>query len=332
MDYLTLKSRAEREWGLLENLPQPLVQIGMGTCGKAAGADEVLAAIRETLKRVGSPGRILPVGCVGMCYLEPLMAVRKPGRPFIYYGDMTPERAEEILTSYIVADDPRPEFAVCMLGEGSIDGIPRLWDLPMMRSQVRIALRNCGFIDPEHIEHYIAHGGYSGLHRALKMKPEDVIQEVKDSGLRGRGGAGFPTGVKWEFARKAVGSTKFVICNADEGDPGAFMDRSLLEGDPHAVLEGLLIAAYAIGAESGYVYVRAEYPLAVQRLRKALAQMIEFGLLGRNILGSGFDFDIRIQEGAGAFVCGEETALIASMEGDRGMPRPRPPFPAQSGL
>lgn len=333
MDFTTLRNRAERDARLLEEFPQPLVQIGMGTCGKAAGADDVLAVIRQTLERVAPHARILPVGCVGLCYLEPLMAIRKAaGLPFVYYGDLTPERAAEILTSYIVNDDPKPAWAACTLGGDSIDGVPGLWDLPMMRPQVRIALRNCGFIDPERIEHYIARDGYKGLERAVRMRPEDVIEEVRDSGLRGRGGAGFPTGVKWDIARKAAGSTKFMVCNADEGDPGAFMDRSLLEGDPHSVLEGMLIAAYAIGAEKGYLYVRAEYPLAVQRLRKALAQMLEFGLLGRDILGSGFDFDIRIREGAGAFVCGEETALIASIQGGRGMPRARPPYPAQSGL
>jgi len=304
----------------------------MGTCGRAAGADDVLTAVQRTLDDVAPHGRVMPVGCIGLCYLEPLMAVHRPGRPFVYYGGLTPERAAEILRSSIVDDDPRPEYAACTRGEGSLPGIPELWDLPMMKPQVRIALRNCGLIDPERIEHYIARGGYKGLERALLMSPEAVIEEVKASGLRGRGGAGFPTAVKWGIARTAAGSGKMMVCNADEGDPGAFMDRSLLEGDPHAVLEGMLIAAYATGAERGFLYVRAEYPLAVRRLRKALAQMTEHGLLGRDILGSGFDFDMRIREGAGAFVCGEETALIASIQGGRGTPRPRPPYPAQAGL
>jgi NADH-quinone oxidoreductase subunit F len=193
-------------------------------------------------------------------------------------------------------------------------------------------LRNCGLIDPENIDHYIARGGYSGLQKALNMKPDEVIQEIKDSGLRGRGGAGFLTGVKWDFARKISSQTKFLICNADEGDPGAFMDRSLLEGDPHSVVEGMLIGAYSIGAKQGYIYVRAEYPLAIKRLKTALDQMEKYGLLGKNILGSSFQFQIKIKQGAGAFVCGEETALMASIEGSRGMPRSRPPFPAQSGL
>ena len=332
MDFTSIKARAEKNWKALENLRQPLIHIGMGTCGKAAGAEEVYAAAKQTLKEINLLGRILQVGCIGMCYLEPLMAVRKPGGPFIYYGNLTAKRTEEILLACLQDDDPKPEWAVCTMGNGSVDGIPRFEELPMIKPQIRIALRNCGIIDPENIEHYIARGGYSGLLRALQMSRGKVIQEIKNSGLRGRGGAGFPTGIKWEFASKAPGQTKYLICNADEGDPGAFMDRSLLEGDPHSVLEGMLIGAYAIGCNEGYIYIRAEYPLAIKRLETALKQMEEYGLLGRNILGSQFSFQIHIKEGAGAFVCGEETALMASIAGGRGMPRPRPPFPASRGL
>jgi len=332
MNFSTIKSRAARQWEALENLPQPLIQIGMGTCGKAAGAEDVWLAAKNTLKQMQMLGRTLQVGCIGMCYLEPLMAVRKPGMPFIYYGNLTPEKTEQILKSYLLDGDPMPQWAVCTRGNGGVEGICRFEDHPMIRPQVRIALRNCGLIDPENIDHYIARGGYTGLEKALSMKPEAVISEIKASGLRGRGGAGFPTGVKWEFARKALGKTKYIVCNADEGDPGAFMDRSLLEGDPHAVLEGLLIGAYAMGAQQGYIYVRAEYPLAIRRLETALAQMEAYGLLGADILQQGFEFHIHIQEGAGAFVCGEETALMASIQGRRGMPQSRPPFPAHSGL
>jgi len=332
MDYTSMKTKADREWNFLENLPQPLVQIGMGTCGKAAGAGAVLAAVKRTFKKTHYLGRVMEVGCIGLCYLEPLMAVRKPGRPFIYYGNLNPEKAEEILSRYILEDDPSPRLAACTLGNGSIEGIPRFHELPMIRPQVRIALRNCGLIDPENIDHYIARGGYSGLRRALEMPPEEVIREIKASGLRGRGGAGFPTGLKWEFAAKTQSKTRYIVCNADEGDPGAFMDRSLLEGDPHAVLEGLLIGAYAIGSAEGYIYARAEYPLAIQRVETALKQMNTYGLLGKGILGSRFQFQVQIKQGAGAFVCGEETALMASIQGARGMPRPRPPFPAHSGL
>ncbi|MEW6673206.1 MAG: NADH-quinone oxidoreductase subunit NuoF [Thermodesulfobacteriota bacterium] len=332
MDYLSMKAKAGRTWNFLENLPQPLIQIGMGTCGKAAGAAAVLDAVKQTLKKIHYLGRVMEVGCIGLCYLEPLMAVRKPGRPFIYYGDLTPEKTEEILSRYILEDDPSPRLAACTLGDASVEGIPGFHELPMIRPQVRIALRNCGLIDPENIDHYIARGGYSGLERALQMQPEDVIGEIKDSGLRGRGGAGFPTGLKWEFAAKSPSQTKYIVCNADEGDPGAFMDRSLLESDPHAVLEGMLIGAYAIGSAEGYIYVRAEYPLAIQRIETALEQMRTYGLLEKGILDSRFKFQVHIQQGAGAFVCGEETALMASIQGSRGMPRSRPPFPAHSGL
>jgi NADH:ubiquinone oxidoreductase subunit F (NADH-binding)/(2Fe-2S) ferredoxin/Pyruvate/2-oxoacid:ferredoxin oxidoreductase delta subunit len=332
MDFTSLAERAKKDWEALENLRQPLIQIGMGTCGKAAGADEVLAAAKGTLKAMNLPGRIIQVGCIGTCYLEPIMAIRKPGGPFVYYGNLTARKAEEILVSCLRDGNPQPERAVCFAGTGSVDGLPRFEDLPMIKPQVRIALRNCGIIDPESIEQSIGRGGYQGLMRALRMAPEEVIREIKDSGLRGRGGAGFPTGTKWQFARSAPGRTKYIICNADEGDPGAFMDRSLLEGDPHSVLEGMLIGAYAIGCDEGYIYIRAEYPLAIKRLEKALAQMKEHGLLGRNIMGNRFGFMIHIKEGAGAFVCGEETALMASIAGGRGMPRSRPPFPASKGL
>jgi len=218
-------------------------------------------------------------------------------------------------------------------GDGEFTaGIPKFFELPMLKPQVRVVLRNCGFIDPEEIDHYLANDGYLGLIKAFNIGPEAVIAEVRDAGLRGRGGAGFPTHKKWQICRSSPGEAKYLICNADEGDPGAFMNRSLIEGDPHAVLEGMLIAAYAIGATHGYIYIRAEYPLAIVRLRRAIAQMREYGLLGENVLDSGFDFDITIKEGAGAFVCGEETALIGSIEGKRGMPRSRPPFPAIAGL
>jgi NADH:ubiquinone oxidoreductase subunit F (NADH-binding) len=249
----------------------------------------------------------------------------------VIYGKASSENIENILEDYFLKDAPSADLALAVT-DGEAEGIPKFSDLPVMKEQVRIVLRNCGVIDPGNLDHYIARGGYAGLERALGMTPVEVIDEVKKSGLRGRGGAGFPTGMKWEFCHKAQGDAKYVICNADEGDPGAFMDRSVIESDPHAVLEGLCIAAYAIGAGNGYIYVRAEYPLAIVRLEKAIAQAREAGLIGKNILGSGFDFDIRIKKGAGAFVCGEETALLASIEGHRGMPRPRPPFPAQSGL
>jgi NADH-quinone oxidoreductase subunit F len=332
MNFEDAREQAISQWKAMKQSDKLRVLIGMGTCGRAAGAEDVLDALNKKLVQEHIPAEILRVGCIGLCYAEPLIELVKPGMPSVFYGDLTSELISEIVDDYLVAGNPRPDLALGTRGEGTLDGIPRLFDLPVLKPQVRISLRNCGNIDPENINHYIANSGYEGLAKALRMKGQEVIDEIKKSGLRGRGGAGFPTGVKWQFCHDAPGDIKYVICNADEGDPGAFMDRALLEGDPHAVLEGILIGAYAIGATEGYIYIRAEYPLAIQRLRIALKQMEEYGLLGKNILGCGFDFHIKIKEGAGAFVCGEETALMASIEGRRGMPNPRPPFPAQSGL
>ncbi|MBN1313324.1 MAG: NADH-quinone oxidoreductase subunit NuoF [Anaerolineae bacterium] len=334
-NYETLRREAGARWDALNSSQSPLIYLGTASCGRAAGAMQVLEAIRTTLEELGSDAQVIQVGCIGPCYLEPLMDIRLSGRPRVSYGKVTPQKVPRILQSMLVEGEPLPKLAVGHFGDEAFTdqtGIPRFFDLPMLRPQVRVILKNCGLIDPEDIDHYLAHDGYQGFVKALSMQPEAIIAEVQASGLRGRGGAGFVTGKKWEICRGATGSPKVLICNADEGDPGAFMNRSLLEGDPHAVLEGMLIGGYAIGASHGYVYIRAEYPLAVVRLRHAIAQMREKGLLGENILGSGFSFDITIQEGAGAFVCGEETALIASLEGKRGMPRPRPPYPSDKGF
>jgi len=332
MTFDKIRSQAISEWETLEHSDNPRILVGTATCGRAAGALAVLEAINSKLAECNIEAIITQVGCIGPCYAEPIVNIVKPGRPHIYYGNLTPELASQLIEDYIINDNPRPDLALGTIGDDGVKDIPKFFELPMLKPQVRIALRNCGLIDPENVNHYIANGGYSGLVRALEMSPEEVIDEIKKSGLRGRGGAGFPTGLKWEFCRQSPGTVKYVICNADEGDPGAFMDRSLLEGDPHAVLEGMLIGAYAIGATQGYIYIRAEYPLAIERLKLALRQMAEYRLLGDNILGSNFNFHIKIKEGAGAFVCGEETAMIASIEGKRGMPRSRPPFPAQAGL
>lgn len=332
MTFAEIQKRAAAEWAKLQSSPDPRILVGAGTCGKAAGAGAVLQAIDEALRKHNAKATVIQVGCMGLCYAEPMIGIIKPGRPQIIYGSVQPETATQLIADYVVGDNPRADLALGYIGDDRIDGIPNLFDLPVLKPQVRLVLRNCGLIDPENIDHYIANGGYSGLAKALGMSPEEIIEEIKRSGLRGRGGAGFPTGQKWEFCRRAPGSEKYIVCNADEGDPGAFMNRSLLEGDPHSVLEGMVIGAYAIGANHGYIYCRAEYPLALERLRVALKQMEDYGLIGENILGSGFNFHIKIKEGAGAFVCGEETALLASIEGKRGMPRPRPPFPAISGL
>lgn len=332
MSFEEIKSQAVLQWKAMQQSENARILIGMGTCGRAAGAEDVIAALNQKLAEQHIQAEILQVGCIGLCYAEPLIELVKPGKPSILYGNLTPELVSEIIADYQIADNPRPDLALGTRGEGTLEGIPNLFDLPVLKPQVRISLRNCGNIDPENINHYIANGGYEGLAKALRMKPQEVIDEIKKSGLRGRGGAGFASGIKWQFCHDAPGDIKYVICNADEGDPGAFMDRALLEGDPHAVLEGILIGAYAIGASEGYIYIRAEYPLAIQRLRIAIKQMEEYGLIGDDIMGSGFRFHIKIKEGAGAFVCGEETAMMASIEGRRGMPRSRPPFPAQSGL
>jgi NADH:ubiquinone oxidoreductase subunit F (NADH-binding)/(2Fe-2S) ferredoxin len=264
----------------------------------------------------------------GLCEQGPSVAVEPEG---IFYTQVQAEDAPQIVSSHL--RDGRPVERLFYRDPATGQAIPHYSEIDFYKKQQRVILRNCGHINPEKIDHYIQRGGYRALRKALlEMTPQEVIEEIKKSGLWGRGGAGFPTGRKWEFCRNATGRQKYVICNADEGDPGAFMDRSILEADPHAVIEGLIIAGYAIGATEGYIYVRAEYPLAVRRFRIALEQAQQRGFLGGNILGSGFDFVVHVKEGAGAFVCGEETALIASIEGRRGMPLPRPPFPAQSGL
>lgn len=332
MSFADIQKRAIAEWDALRHGPTPGILVGAGTCGRAAGAEAVLAEIDRELTWRNIDAIVMQVGCVGLCYAEPLVDIIKPGRPRICYGNVTPEIVAQLIEDYLVKGNPRSDLALGTIGHGVVDGIPNLFELPMLKSQVRMVLHNCGFIDPTNINHYIACGGYSGLVKALDMKPEQIIEEIKRSGLRGRGGAGFPTGRKWEFCRQSPGKEKYIICNADEGDPGAFMNRSLLEGDPHSVLEGMLIGARAIGAREGYIYCRAEYPLALERLRIALKKLEEYRLVGDNILDSDFCFHLKIKEGAGAFVCGEETALMASIEGKRGMPRSRPPFPAVSGL
>jgi len=295
----------------------------------SSGALKVKEALVKELQKNGLDNeiRLVETGCVGPCNLGPLMIVYPEG---VFYQRVTVEDVQEIVEEHLL----KGRVVDRLLYQPSEDERRKfIQEIDFFKKQVKIALRNSGFINPLNIEEYIARDGYQALAKVLSsMTPEEVIEEVKKSGLRGRGGAGFPTGLKWEFTRKSPGDEKYVICNADEGDPGAFMDRSILEGDPHSVLEAMAIAGYAIGASQGYVYVRAEYPLAVERLQHAIEQAREYGLLGENILGTGFNFDIEIRIGAGAFVCGEETALIASVEGKRGMPRPKPPFPASEGL
>jgi NADH-quinone oxidoreductase subunit F len=303
------------------------VTVGLGSCGLAAGAGKIYEKIRELKETDNLDFELKKTSCVGMCYREPLVEIVDETGTYLY-GDVNEDRAMEIIEKHIHQQDPVRDYIV------QTD----LFDAPendFNEAQVKIVLRNCGYMDPESLEDYEKRDGYHAIKkiRDEKISRMDVIQTILDSGLRGRGGGGFPTGLKWKLANANKSKEKYVICNADEGDPGAFMDRSVLEGDPHSVLEGMIIAAYAIEATEGVIYCRAEYPLAIKRLNIALNQAREKGYLGQNVFGiAGFGFDIRIKEGAGAFVCGEETALIASVEGMRGMPRKRPPFPAQSGL
>jgi NADH-quinone oxidoreductase subunit F len=327
-----LVKSARKQWEQFNRTEKPRIYLGTASCGKAAGADNVKKAILASLKKNKIKADLIEVGCIGTCYLEPMMDIAAFGYPRISYGNVDPLSADHIIKKYLVNRDYHSNKALGYFGDESVPGLNPFYEQPMLKPQVRIVLKNCGLIDPENMNHYLAQEGYKGLQKALSMTPDSVIEEITQAGLRGRGGAGFLTGKKWRFCRDAKSKTKYMICNADEGDPGAFMNRSLIEGDPHALLEGLLIAAYAIGAKKGYIYIRAEYPLAIQRLRKAISDIKSQNLLGKNIMNSDFSFDITIKEGAGAFVCGEETALLHSIEGKRGMPRTRPPFPAQSGL
>ncbi len=305
------------------------VLVCQGTGCASQRSPAVQAALEAEVERLGVDGaRIKLTGCHGFCQQGPIVVVEPDG---IFYARVEPDDAPDIAEGHL--KDGEPVERLFYRDPTTQEPIPTYHDIPFYKGQQRVILRNCGRIDPEQIDEYIAEGGYEPLAATLRdMTPVEVVEEITASGLRGRGGAGFPSGVKWEFCRKEQSETKYVVCNADEGDPGAFMDRSILEADPHAVIEGMVIAGYAIGAQQGYVYARAEYPLAIKRLRMAIDQARERGYLGVNILGSDFTFDLDVFEGAGAFVCGEETALMASIEGERGMPTPRPPFPAQSGL
>jgi NADH-quinone oxidoreductase subunit F len=325
-----IKSRALSHWQELYDGTKPVIMIGTATCGKAAGALEILQAIRDELAKDNFDARLVEVGCIGHCYAEPLVIISKPSHPTMAYGYVTPEIAKRLVKDYVIGEDISLEFSLGALEENDL--IPSIHDLPRFAYEKHIILENCGHIDPEDVDHYIAKGGYEALAKALQMQPQEILEGIKQSGLRGRGGAGFPTWQKWEICGNSRSRPKYVICNADEGDPGAFMDRAILESDPHSVIEGMVIAAHAVGARYGYIYVRAEYPMAVHRVKIALQQARRLGLLGKNILGSNFNFDIKLFQGSGAFVCGEETALIASLEGKQGLPQHRPPFPAVSGL
>ncbi len=326
--------REERVRELRDGPEGYLIRVPLASCSIAAGAKEVLKAVKEVADDLGIPGSaVKSVGCNGLCFLDPWLELKAPGRPVAIYGNVSPETVERVMRRYFIDGDVEGAYAIKEAGGRAkgVSKVPLLKETDFWRLQVRYVSRNCGVVDPESIEEYVAYGGYRGLDRALRMSPEDVIEEIKKSGLRGRGGAGFPTWLKWRICRNQPSDEKYVIANADEGDPGAFMNRLLAESDPHRILEGLIIAGYAVGASKGFIFVRAEKPLMAERLSKAVEDARRYGLLGKNILGRGFDFDAEVILSAGAFVCGEETALIAAIEG-RATPRQRPPYPAVVGL
>ena len=329
MNFDEIQHQAISQWEALQQKTRILV--GAATCGRAAGALDVVRAFEAELAKRGSDAIVTPVGCMGLCYVEPLVVIMKPGEFSVCYAKVTSETVRRLVEGYVLGDDPCLEVALGTFEIGE-RGAPFVPELPRFERELRLVMRRCGYINPEDISQYIATGGYKGLVKALGMAPAEIIAEIKASGLRGRGGAGFPTGRKWELCYQALGRPKYVICNADEGDPGAFADRALLESDPHSVVEGMIIAAYAMGTRHGYIYVRSEYPLAVKRFEIALEQAEALGLLGKDILGSGLSFRIEVALGAGAFVCGESSALMYAIEGRRGMPRVRPPHSIEAGL
>jgi len=326
-------SKSRSYYQELESGNKPWIRIGTAVCGEAAGSKEVVDRIKSDLSSLGIDANISEVGCIGLCYAEPIVDIVKPGRPRIFYGNVNPDIASAIVKSYISEDDYRPDLALATMGESSVDGVMDIKDLPMWSKQVRVALRNCGNIDPMEIGQYIAMGGYAALDKAVNsMTPEEVLKEVQDSGLRGRGGAAFPTGTKWSFLARSPGPVKYILCNCEEGDPGAFNDKGILESDPHSLIEGTILAGYASGASNGIVFIRHGHEGPINRTLAAIEQAYELGLLGENILGSSFSFDMEVSLTGDSYVAGEETALMESIEGKRAMPRARPPFPAAYGV
>ena len=328
--FASIKTEAEKRFEKIKGDSNQNIFIGMATCGIASGAIEVKKAFEEALAEQEINACIISVGCLGHCYAEPLVIINKPGFPPILYHNVTPGKANLLVKAFLRDDDPVFEHVLGAMEENEL--IPTVMEFPRFNQEKRVVMAKCGLIDPEDIYQYIVQGGYSALAKALTMGPEQVIFEVLESGLRGRGGAGFITAIKWQLVQDAEEKGKVVICNADEGDPGAYMDRAILESNPYQVIEGISICAYAVGAKRAMIYVRAEYPLAVKIVQRAIEQAKELRLLGNGILGTAFDLDMRVFQGSGAFVCGEETALIQSIQGQRGMPQPRPPFPTQRGL
>ena len=326
-------TQAEERWRGLTEGDLPWIRIGTALCGKAAGVDDVIEAIHVELGQHGIQANVSQVGCLGLCYAEPLVDILVPGGDRIFYSDMTPAKVPAIIYSHLVRREPVANLAMAYLGEGDLEDTGRLDDHPMMRGQVRIALRNSGNIDPGDIYQYVANGGYAALHKAVTtMTPEETLEQVNVSGLRGRGGAAFPTAAKWGFLARSSEPVKYILCNCEEGDPGAFNDKGILEGDPHTLVEGMLLAGYATGSNYGYVFIRHGHDGPIERTQRAVEQARELGFLGENIFGSDFSFQLEVSLTGDSYVSGEETALMESIEGKRAMPRFRPPFPAQVGL
>jgi NADH-quinone oxidoreductase subunit F len=326
-----LREAADKAWAPLANPSRPLIKVGVATCSRVVGAEETLKAMREGVASRKLEADVVMVGCLGLCYAEPLIEVQLPGKPAVLYQQLMADRVPALLDA-VAAGTMAGPFALAVVGEESAGDVPALASLPFWRGQVRRLMAQCGVTDPEQIGHYIAHGGYEGLDKSLRMDAEAIIKQMLDSGLWGRGGAAFPTGRKWDFLRTTDRHPKYIICNADEGDPGAFVNRNLMESDPHLIVEGCIIAGFASAADVAYVYIRDEYPLPIERMEKAVAQAYEKGLAGKNILGSGFDFEVEVVRGAGSYVCGDETGLLSSLEDRRGMPKIKPPYPAAAGV
>ncbi len=331
--YTELRQRADEHWQGLVAGERPWIRVGTAMCGHAAGAAEILDAIRNELEARGVEANVDEVGCLGLCFAEPLVDILKPGGSRLFFGNVIPGDVPALIEGYLLSGGVRGPEPLGYLGDTPIDGVPDLNELPGMRLQERIALRNAGTIAPADVLQYVANGGYAGLNKALfEMDPQGVIKEVTDSGLRGRGGAAFPTGVKWGFLVRSPGPPKYILCNCEEGDPGAYNDKGILESDPYTLLEGMTIAGYATGSSNGFVFIRHGHDGPIDRTEKAIEQAYEAGLLGKNILGSDFSFDIEVSLTGESYVAGEETALMESIEGNRSMPRSRPPFPAAAGV
>ena len=331
--YTELRQRADEHWQGLVAGDRPWIRVGTAMCGHAVGAAEVLEALRNELEARGVEANVDEVGCLGLCFAEPLVDILKPGGSRLFFGNVTPGDVPALIDGYLLSGGVRGPEPLGYLGDTPIDSVPDLNELPGMRLQERIALRNAGTIAPADVLQYVANGGYAGLNKALfEMDPQGVIKEVTDSGLRGRGGAAFPTGVKWGFLVRSPGPPKYILCNCEEGDPGAYNDKGILESDPYTLLEGMTIAGYATGSSNGFVFIRHGHDGPIDRTEKAIEQAYEAGLLGKNILGSDFSFDIEVSLTGESYVAGEETALMESIEGNRSMPRSRPPFPAAAGV